>query len=378
VREPTGKGRSIARENDFAQMALDHLAGEVGDDRAFEILSRGLELGRAHEVPEDAVGFELFAQGVLYDAMREHLGTTRASSVANALSEGAVDLAESGIRYAGSSHPPSVGGGKLRKLVVVVSTDLARASRVVARLRGRVDVFEARDVFTLMKLAETQLDRKLAILIDGNVPGLRGPMLMTLSRALPPSAEVIFWGGTPPLESRLRLVVLPSMSTAEEVAERCVGAEGVAADAGERRGAIATEPAPPRMVVVADPDPVDLTTLEVCLSAEGFDVIACQDGFAALEACIDNRVGLVVSALEMPVIDGVQLASLLVGRFGPDAPPLLLRTARPRSQWGARLGVREGALPVGVLSVVDTSTGEDLDAILAELRRLLPTALLSR
>ena len=363
MRKPTGESTSVARENDFAQMALDHLAEELGDDRAFELLSRALELGQAHEVPEDAVGFELFAQGVLYDAMREQLGGARASAIANALSEGAVDLAESGVRYHGAAEPLlSIAPGTLAKIVVVVSTDDARATRVVARLRGKVEVLEAHDVFTLMQIAETHRDRTLAILIDGNVPGLRGPMLTSLSGVLPPTAEVVFWGGTPPLESTLRSVVLPAMSTAEEVARRCIGAPDLQAARAARASA-------PRVVVVAEPDPIELTTLEVCLAAEGFDVIACEDGFAALEACIDNHVGLVVSAHEMPVLDGLQLASLLVGRFGPDAPPLILRSRQPG------VAAREG-----VLRVVSgpAGHGEGFEAILAELRRLLPTALLTR
>jgi len=219
-------------------------------------------------------------------------------------------------------------------LLIAFSLESERARRLESRL-APVEVRVVRDAFELIQAVETEPDRQLALLVDDSVPLIRGPMLGTLARVLPSTADVVFWGGLPPGldDAGLKATSVAADATVDAIARRfrhLLEPEPVA----EARAA--------PCVVVADDDDVWRATVARRLAREGYEVVTCPDGFAALEACVDRLPSLVLSDFDMPALDGRQLASLLKARFGAHAPPVLL------------------------LSSSDVAPGEGVDAVLSK------------
>ena len=302
--------RERAEQSGDAARILEHLEQFAVGEVAASILERSLERAGVRSLPPDAVGLGLFVCGPLRDAAEAALGAEQASAIVKALSplyEADVALARSGIR---GKRPKRA---QTARTVLVASPDARRGERLAARLRSDARVHVAGDLFRLMQLAEAHLAEPLTVLIDGSVPGLRGPMLGTLARLLPESARLILWGVPPMPTLPIAVETLPREATVEDAVERVLGADE-------------PEPAPLRLVV-ADDDAVWRATLTRRLRFEGYEVIACADGFEALEACIDNLPALVLTDYDMPALDGLQLAALLRTRFGADAPPVVMLTS---------------------------------------------------
>ena len=311
------------------RLLIERLGGVVSDPAA--LIRRALAIARLDAVPTDPVGVELFCRGALDEAASEVIGTDAASEMMDEL----VALASSmPTRTPVEAPAPSVsestsrprkrkeasGTRRRREVVVLVaSRDEARTTALVEAL-GPIESQVAPDVFSLVQAAEASLDREIALVVDGTVPGLRGPILMTLARILPPSAQVVFWGAPPPNGSvELPAKTFPTDATAQEIADHCAGASGE--DAGDA-------PPPARVILLADDDPLWRSALERRLRHAGYVVVSVSDGFAALEAAIDHRPALVLTDFDMPTLDGQQLAQLLVGRFGDDAPPVIMISSR--------------------------------------------------
>ncbi len=308
--------REAAEQNGYAALILEHLAKLAVREEASWILERALEHAGVRAPPAEAVGFGLFVCGPLRDAAEDALGARAADALVEGLSptfsepvfSEEVAMAVSGIRGTPKKRASE------ERVVLLASHDPRRGERLVARLRTEARVFLAPDLFRLMQLAEGHLHERLTVLIDGSVPGLRGPMLKTLGRLLPESARLIFWGVPTVSKLSLEVETLPREASLDEVLALIVGADDAPAEAARRR------------IVVADDDPIWRAALTRRLRYEGYDVIGCEDGFAALEACIDHQPDLVLTDLEMPALDGLQLAKLLRGRLGADAPPVVLVT----------------------------------------------------
>ena len=307
-------GGAARRGDEFARLALDHLGRVCGADESGVILTRALDLAGVTSVPEEPVGFGLFARGPLRDAMEETLEPAIAAATSDALTRVVRQLVQSGVR-----RRPEALSRETDRVVLLVLNDDRRAERVAAQLRGQAEVHRPRDVFGLLQMAERCADLSLFLVIDGGFPGLRGPMLTTLARVLPESAQAIFWGGPPPGRGFERARHLPAATNPREVAAFCRGE-------GELPPEVAATRKP--VLVLADDDPVWRATLRRRLEHEGYEVLSCPDGFTALEACIDHEPDVVVSDHDMPTLDGAQLAALLVSRFQDEAPPFLIVSSR--------------------------------------------------
>lgn len=342
---PDGRAEALER---LLLERLERVASEPA-----VVLRRALELANLATVPADPVELGMFCRGPLDEALTHALGPEIAEAIVEELAGLAVGLPTSApndaVKSSGTRPRKRKEGSGTRKrrdaFVVMASRDDKRTAAFLRALDGRAPFAVAADVFTLMQAVEANLDRELVLVFDGSVPGLRGPMLMTLVRILPPSAAVVFWGAPPPNGSvEIEATALPPEATAAEVAGLCVG------DAADEDDA----DLPVDVILLADDDPVWLATLERRFRHEGYAVIAVEDGFAALEAAIDHRPALVVTDFDMPTLDGQQLAALIVGRFGEDAPPIVMLTA---SEIGPAPGVDR---------VMDKSAS--FEEILAEVR----------
>jgi two-component system chemotaxis sensor kinase CheA len=120
---------------------------------------------------------------------------------------------------------------------------------------------------------------------------------------------------------------------------------------------------PPTLLVVDD----SLTTLaleKTILESGGYRVLATTDGERALQILAEAKVDLVVSDVEMPRMDGLELTSALKGSNRTRAVPIILLTGLSREEDRQR-GLRAGADAYLVKNAFDQSE------LLAEVERLL-------
>lgn len=209
----------------FERVVLKRLE-RVGSDLTSErIVQAALRLAGVREVPEEPVGFGLFVTGALYDVVHASLGGDVAEAVIADLSvffSVGEDASVSGLRRRCREDRCSA------RVVLIASTDSARIATIEAALKEQCkeecEVRTAPDVFALLQLTETLLDRSLTLVMDGTLPGLRDPMLMTFSRVLPPTTRLILWGHTPaaPEFSVDGAVQLPVEAPAAEVVAHCM------------------------------------------------------------------------------------------------------------------------------------------------------------
>lgn len=89
-------------------------------------------------------------------------------------------------------------------------------------------------------------------------------------------------------------------------------------------------------ILVADPDDVFADLLDTFLTQRGYDVLRVRDGRRALTALRSSRLGAVIVALDLPSVDGLELATSLAS---DECPPVVLtsRTPLPLSWTGERL-----------------------------------------
>jgi PAS domain S-box-containing protein len=76
-------------------------------------------------------------------------------------------------------------------------------------------------------------------------------------------------------------------------------------------------------VLVVDDEPTLLDTVALALRRSGYDVLAAADGTEALELAASHHIGVLVTDLMMPGMDGVDLASRLRAEQ-PDLPVLFI------------------------------------------------------
>jgi two-component system, chemotaxis family, sensor kinase CheA len=92
-------------------------------------------------------------------------------------------------------------------------------------------------------------------------------------------------------------------------------------------------------ILIADDSPTTRTILRNLLSAAGYAVITASDGVDALERLKNQQVDLVVSDVEMPRLNGIDLARQIKLQFGY---PVILVTGREKEQH-RREGLEAGA-----------------------------------
>ncbi len=120
------------------------------------------------------------------------------------------------------------------------------------------------------------------------------------------------------------------------------------------------EPAPPRRVLVVDDSPTTRTFLRGVLAAAGYVVDTAVDGVDALERLGTHPVHLVVSDLDMPRMDGIELTRRI--KAGPGIPVILVTGMEKEED--RREGLRAGA---DAYVVKSTFEGEGLLEIVKQL-----------
>jgi two-component system sensor histidine kinase and response regulator WspE len=90
----------------------------------------------------------------------------------------------------------------------------------------------------------------------------------------------------------------------------------------------AAAPAPRRRILVVDDSPLTRELVSSLLEAVGYDVIMAADGVEALEVLGPSRAELVVSDLEMPRVDGLELTRRLKSHPTFKGLPVVILTTR--------------------------------------------------
>jgi DNA-binding NarL/FixJ family response regulator len=116
-----------------------------------------------------------------------------------------------------------------------------------------------------------------------------------------------------------------------------------------------------RTVLIVDDHPSFRASARMLLEAEGFDVIGeAEDGESALEAVRTLHPDVVLLDVQLPGIDGIEVAARLTANGGGGGPAIVLTSSRDLADLGPvrdRCDVR-GFIPKGELS------GAALEALL--------------
>jgi len=82
-----------------------------------------------------------------------------------------------------------------------------------------------------------------------------------------------------------------------------------------------------RQVLVVDDSPTVRTMVKTTLQNEGYDVITAQDGEKALKTADDTKVDLIITDINMPNMDGIELIKMLrSGESNKHTPILVITT----------------------------------------------------
>jgi CheY-like chemotaxis protein len=79
-------------------------------------------------------------------------------------------------------------------------------------------------------------------------------------------------------------------------------------------------------VLIVDDDPGMLATLERMVARGGYDVVCMASPQLALQLSQHERPTLVLSDMDMPAMNGRELAEALKASMGPSAPPVVILT----------------------------------------------------
>jgi DNA-binding NarL/FixJ family response regulator len=104
-------------------------------------------------------------------------------------------------------------------------------------------------------------------------------------------------------------------------------------------------------VLIVDDHPSFRATARMLLQAEGFDVIGeAEDGTSALAAAAELRPDLVLLDVQLPDMDGFEVAARLTERDG--GPAVVLVSSRDGSDFGPLVGTSgaRGFIPKAELS----------------------------
>lgn len=83
-----------------------------------------------------------------------------------------------------------------------------------------------------------------------------------------------------------------------------------------------------KQILIADDDDDFRELLSMYLKSKGYDILNASDGIEALETAQSNPVDLILLDVNMPRMDGFQVAERLNLDMGADAPKIMIVTGR--------------------------------------------------
>lgn len=195
--------------------------------------------------------------------------------------------------------------------------DKARLNQIIANLLGNAIKYTVKgEVRFYARIARDELhlcisDTGIGISPDA-MPSIGQPWFQT-DHTTPQSSGLglaICYQLVELMDGKLTLTSTPDKGTEVTVVLplKPAAVQEVAVTAAERA------PLPRRRVMIVDDFPANLTVLTLQLEKLGQEVIACDSASAALAQLAHQPVDMLITDCQMPVIDGYQLATLLVLR----------------------------------------------------------------
>lgn len=118
----------------------------------------------------------------------------------------------------------------------------------------------------------------------------------------------------------------------------------------------------PARILIAEDNPDARELIDIVLKEEGFEVISAEDGQIALEAAKSRRPDLIITDIQMPNFDGIDLIKALRGLPDLANVPVLVITAN-------NSGIIEDAIDAGANAAA--SKPVELDALIRLIRSLI-------
>src|SRR6476619_663786 len=100
----------------------------------------------------------------------------------------------------------------------------------------------------------------------------------------------------------------------------------------------------PIKLLMVDDNPENLVALEALLRRDGVQLLAARSGAEALELLLVHEVALAVLDVQMPDMDGFELAELMRGAERTKRVPIIFVTAGARSSQRIFKGYESGAV----------------------------------
>ena len=101
---------------------------------------------------------------------------------------------------------------------------------------------------------------------------------------------------------------------------------------------------PPIDILLVDDDPRNLDTLEAILSDHGYRLLRAEDADRALRVLLDHDVAAIVLDIQMPRVNGIELAQIIKGTKRFRRIPILFLTAHMMDDQDALTGYGVGAV----------------------------------
>lgn len=97
-------------------------------------------------------------------------------------------------------------------------------------------------------------------------------------------------------------------------------------------------------ILVVDDMPQNLVAIEALLKRPGLNIIQANSGATALEVLLVKEVALILIDVQMPIMDGFELATLIRGSARTNSIPLIFLTAGAREPKNSFRGYEAGAV----------------------------------
>jgi len=91
------------------------------------------------------------------------------------------------------------------------------------------------------------------------------------------------------------------------------------------------------VVLLIEDDPDIRMLVEMTLRMNDVPVVSCAEGSAGLKALETSPFSLIILDVMMPDMSGYEVLRQIVARFGENAPPVALFTARPEDTMAKEL-----------------------------------------
>src|SRR5689334_13901646 len=100
----------------------------------------------------------------------------------------------------------------------------------------------------------------------------------------------------------------------------------------------------PLKILIVDDTPENLVVLEALLRRDGVELLAARSGAEALELLLVHEVALALVDVQMPDMDGFELAELMRGAARTKRVPIIFITAATRDPQRVFQGYESGAV----------------------------------